>query len=190
MRIGLLTDYVKTYENILSKEECEEVIKEIDKAEWEKHTYYNSITNTATSYDNDLSVSNVVGPSGLDVQNKLWNVINTYIRTDMAEMDRWFSTWAGYSAVRFNKYDPTTEMRVHCDHINSLFDGQRKGVPILTVLGSLNEGYKGGEFVMFEDQVVQMPPGSVVVFPSNFLYPHEVRPIKSGIRYSYVSWVW
>lgn len=190
MKIGLLTDYVKVYENTFTKEECEKVIEENEKADWQKHSYYNPATNTYSSYDNDLSVSKPVGPLGQAVQDKLWDVINTYIRTDMAHMNNWFSSWNGYSQVRFNKYDETTEMRIHCDHINSLFDGQRKGVPVLTILGALNEGYEGGEFVMFEDKIIEMPTGSVVVFPSNFLFPHEVRPIKSGVRHSFVSWVW
>ena len=32
--------------------------------------------------------------------------------------------------------------------------------------------------------------GDVLIFPSNFLYPHKVNSIKKGTRYSFVSWVW
>jgi predicted 2-oxoglutarate/Fe(II)-dependent dioxygenase YbiX len=71
-----------------------------------------------------------------------------------------------------------------------MFDGERKGVPVLTVLGSLNNDYTGGEFVMWEDEVIDLPAGAIAVFPSNFMYPHEVRPVKTGVRYSYVSWAW
>lgn len=189
MKVGLLTDYVKTYTSVFTQEECEKAITEMEDAAWSKHTYHNATSDVVTTYDNDLSVAYVSGPAGRNIQDKLWDVINRYIRKDMGHMP-WFDNWSGYSGVRFNKYDPTTEMRVHCDHIHTLFDGKTKGIPVLTVLGALNQDYTGGEFVMFEDREVEMPPGSVVVFPSNFLYPHEVRPIKSGIRYSYVSWVW
>jgi predicted 2-oxoglutarate/Fe(II)-dependent dioxygenase YbiX len=71
-----------------------------------------------------------------------------------------------------------------------MFDGQRKGIPTLTVLGGLNDDYEGGELMMFGDKQIYLPSGSVIVFPSNFMYPHEVKPVKSGIRYSYVSWSW
>ena len=71
-----------------------------------------------------------------------------------------------------------------------MFDGQRRGIPTLTVLGALNDDYEGGELMMFGDQRVQLLAGSVVVFPSNFMYPHEVKPVKSGVRFSYVSWAW
>ena len=32
--------------------------------------------------------------------------------------------------------------------------------------------------------------GDLLIFPSNFLYPHEVEPVTKGVRYSYVSWIW
>jgi predicted 2-oxoglutarate/Fe(II)-dependent dioxygenase YbiX len=44
--------------------------------------------------------------------------------------------------------------------------------------------------VMFEDTHIPLPAGSVIVFPSVFLYPHRVEPVVEGIRYSLVSWAW
>ena len=32
--------------------------------------------------------------------------------------------------------------------------------------------------------------GDVLIFPSNFMYPHRVTEVKRGIRYSAISWVW
>ena len=32
--------------------------------------------------------------------------------------------------------------------------------------------------------------GDVLIFPSNFLFPHEVKPVKKGTRYSAISWTW
>jgi len=43
---------------------------------------------------------------------------------------------------------------------------------------------------MWERDEIKLPTGSVLVFPSNFLYPHKVCPVKKGVRYSYVSWVY
>ena len=71
-----------------------------------------------------------------------------------------------------------------------MFDGERKGIPTLTVLGGLNDDYEGGELMMFGEHCINLPTGAVVVFPSNFMFPHEVKPVKSGVRYSYVSWTW
>jgi predicted 2-oxoglutarate/Fe(II)-dependent dioxygenase YbiX len=81
-------------------------------------------------------------------------------------------------------------MKLHCDHIHDLFDGQVKGVPILTIVGLLNEDFEGGNFLLWDNENINLETGSVVIFPSNFMYPHRVSTIKSGVRYSFVSWAW
>jgi predicted 2-oxoglutarate/Fe(II)-dependent dioxygenase YbiX len=81
-------------------------------------------------------------------------------------------------------------MHEHCDHIRDIFEGKNRGVPILSVLGVLNEDYTGGEFVMFQDERIELKTGDLMIFPSSFLYPHKVNPVIEGVRYSFVSWVW
>jgi predicted 2-oxoglutarate/Fe(II)-dependent dioxygenase YbiX len=184
-----LADYLKVYEGFIDPEVCKAAVKNLDGAEWTMHTFYDSTTNTYHSYDHELSVSHQEIPEKKTLNMRVWDALHRYVN-DFPEMHEWFGSWSGHSWVRFNRYDPTTQMKLHCDHIHSLFDGERKGVPTLTVLGGLNDDYTGGEFVMWDSEVIKLPAGAVAVFPSNFLYPHEVRPVKSGIRYSYVSWAW
>jgi predicted 2-oxoglutarate/Fe(II)-dependent dioxygenase YbiX len=43
---------------------------------------------------------------------------------------------------------------------------------------------------MFESDIIDLPKGSIMVFPSNFLYPHKVTEVTNGTRYSFVSWCW
>jgi predicted 2-oxoglutarate/Fe(II)-dependent dioxygenase YbiX len=69
-----------------------------------------------------------------------------------------------------------------------MFDGTRKGIPTLSIIGSLNSDYSGGEIVMFEDEIINLNAGDVMIFPSNFLYPHKINPVTTGVRYSFVSW--
>ena len=102
----------------------------------------------------------------------------------------YFNGWSGYSQIRWNRYKEDRKMAEHCDHIQSLFDGDRKGVPTLSCLGCLNDDYEGGDLVFFGDKIVEFKRGDLLIFPSNFLYPHRVEPVKSGVRWSYISWVW
>jgi predicted 2-oxoglutarate/Fe(II)-dependent dioxygenase YbiX len=81
-------------------------------------------------------------------------------------------------------------MAKHVDHIHSMFDGNMKGIPILSIVGMLNDDYEGGEFVMFDDKIIELKQGDILMFPSVFLYPHEVKPVTKGVRDSFVSWVW
>ena len=185
-----LQDYVKRYDNFIGNEIIDGVLKEIQTASWREHQFYQPTTGRMISYEHELAVGWSEGFYAQKLNERLWFALEQYILKDFKDFEAWFSAWSGYSYVRFNKYDPTTQMKLHCDHIHSMFDGERKGIPVLTVLGSLNDDYEGGEFMMFGDQQVEMPAGSVLVFPSNFMYPHEVKPVKSGVRYSYVSWAW
>jgi predicted 2-oxoglutarate/Fe(II)-dependent dioxygenase YbiX len=185
-----LTDYVKVYENHLPIDLCKSACENLIKSNWMEHRFYNSKTGDSISYDHELSVSYDDIPEREEISKQVWFAIERYILKDFASFDAWFPGWNGYTDVRFNRYDETTQMKLHCDHIHSMFDGQRKGVPVLTILGALNDDYEGGELTMFGDQQINLPAGAVVVFPSNFMYPHEVKPVKSGVRFSYVSWTW
>ena len=60
---------------------------------------------------------------------------------------------------------------------------------VLSTVMYLNDDYEGGEIEFVNSGVKIKPPaGSVIFFPSNFLYIHEVHPITSGSRYSLPHW--
>lgn len=185
-----LMDYVKIYENFYEDKLCKAAVKSLKKAEWKTHEFYNYESDSKKSYNNELSVSWTQIPEFEEINNRVWSAIERYILKDFESFSDWFGGWNGYTRIRFNKYDKKTQMKLHCDHIHSMFDGQRKGVPTITVLGCLNNNYEGGELMMFGDHKIDLPAGAVVVFPSNFMYPHEVKPVTKGTRYSFVSWVW
>ena len=62
-----------------------------------------------------------------------------------------------------------------------MFDGERKGIPILSVLGVLNDDYEGGEFVLIDEKLIYQKE-ILLIFPSNFMYPHKVEPVTKYIR--------
>lgn len=209
-----IKDYVKIYNNFMTQEECKEVINLLEENElWQKHNYHSDRENEFVNFKNELSVCNLpFNPKNQEIQDRLWHFINTYITVDLQEnfnlprcddldyqesirnlenSEYWFNSWAGYSAIRYNKYSVDENMKLHCDHIKTLFSNPAfSGIPILSVVGLLNENFDGGEFELFGDEIINIPTGSVIIFPSNFLFPHRVYPVKSGTRYSFVSWVW
>lgn len=185
-----LKDYVKFYD-FLDKNFCDNLVKSIQDNDWNIHTYHSETDKILKSYDTDLSVCLDQNLQQTKIINeKMWNVLNDYIRKDFSYMNDWFSCWNGYSYIRYNRYDVDKEMKLHCDHIQTLFDGSRRGIPTLSILGALNDDYEGGELVFWETEVMELKAGQIMVFPSNFLYPHLVRPVTRGTRYSFVSWCW
>ena len=183
-----LQHYVKHFKDRVDKNLCDTLVREMNEIQFQQHKFYDPTTgkNLTRSGSKELSVSWDDCPSRSILSEKIWYIIKDYlIYVDVS----WFTRWSGYTLPRFNKYDEDKKMALHCDHIHSMFDGKKKGIPILSVLGVLNDDYEGGEFIMFDDTEIKFDKGDVLVFPSLFLYPHKVEPVKSGTRYSYISWV-
>ena len=78
-------------------------------------------------------------------------------------------------------------MKEHIDNIHHSH-GQKQGYPHLTSLIFLNDDYEGGEFILCGEPL-EKKKGSAVVFPSNFMFPHEVQKVTSGNRYSIMTWI-
>jgi len=184
-----IESYLKVYQ-VLSEEDCIKTVNALEEKEkeFQTHQFYNASNNTHHSYEHELSVAYSQIETKDLIMKEMWNTLKKYL-ADL-DMKGWFVSWNGYSEVRFNRYRTDTQMKLHCDHIHSMFDGQRKGIPTLSILGSLNNDYEGGELVFWDDTTVELKAGEIMIFPSNFLYPHEVKLVTEGTRYSYVSWAW
>ena len=57
----------------------------------------------------------------------------------------------------------------------------------------VNDDYEGGDlefgFLHTEKKLIIKPKkNSMVIWPSNWMYPHSVRPVTKGERYSVVAW--
>ncbi len=183
-----LEAYIKTYK-MLDEETCKQTIKEIEEIHWSQHTFYNVTDGSygTRSGEKELDIGYSQTSTKNVIMQKIWDSYLNYVK-DLNFS--WWSSWSGYTEVRFNRYKETRLMAEHCDHIHSIFEGERKGIPVMTALGSLNDDYKGGEFVMFEDTVIPFKAGEIKIFPSCFLFPHRIDPVTEGTRYSFVSWAW
>ena len=186
-----LEDYVKIYPSTLSNEFCDKVLAELKHAQWDKNRFYDNTTDTVDEPDTEEHPNSNMCLDDIYANKEIisifWQSIYTYINQLNAP---YFSTWNGFTTPRHNKYNENEVMPLHCDHIHGIFDGNKKGVPILSVLASLNDGYEGGELIMFKDTVIPMEKGAVVIFPSSFMYPHKVSPVIKGVRHTCVSWVY
>ena len=178
-------------QNIIPKKLCQQTIKEIAKKEWLKHLWYNNEKGSLNSEPNRECQM----LRSTQVQQ---DTFAPYLIKALKEYQRIYSVYGGrsgvnwlnnLSALKFNKYHQGSMMRKHYDHIHSIFDGTKKGVPIISVIIQLNEGYKGAEFYL-RDKEIPLKTGDVLFFPSNFMYWHEVKEIRKGIRYSIACWAW
>ena len=185
-----LLDYVLVVKNAVSKDTCEHTITDLATIKWQHNHFRNYDQQKSVNPGEEELYTNVEDQFVVTDSVLLKNVYDSLVQY----MDKFkgpgFNGWHGFSAIKFNQYQPTAIMTEHCDHIHGLFDGERKGIPILSVVGLLNDNYIGGNFVMFEDTVIELEAGDILIFPSVFMYKHRVEPILTGTRNSFVSWVW
>jgi hypothetical protein len=57
----------------------------------------------------------------------------------------------------------------------------------------LNNDYEGGNLCFRNpdgsgEWELEVKPNRMIIWPSNFLYPHTVKPVTKGMRYSVVAW--
>jgi len=187
-------DYIDDYimiQNLIPTQLCRSLIREssLPERKWSKHSWYN--------YGQGDSYS--MGDKELDIiysTNEQFQQLLKYLKEAVQNYQQKYSApnqGTGHiaikhiSLVRFNRYKAGTRMRLHHDHIHDLFDGKLRGIPILSFVGLLNDNYEGGAF-MCREKEIKLIRGDILLFPSNFMYPHEVKEITKGIRYSFVSW--
>tara|TARA_R100000781_G_scaffold5995_1_gene6421 strand:+ start:113 stop:658 length:546 start_codon:yes stop_codon:yes gene_type:complete len=118
-----------------------------------------------------------------------WNYIKTEIERIYifykAKFPRMMSS--KINQIDLLKYSSGQKYEVHTDHYNT-------SPRHLSIIINLNDDYEGGDLI-FTDQRekeikrLKLGKGSVVFFPSNFMYPHGIQPITKGIRYSIVAWL-
>lgn len=86
------------------------------------------------------------------------------------------------------KYEEGDYYKVHTDN-------HTKFHRTLSIILYLNDDYEGGSVIFkcprTNETMLEVPrkSGRVIIFPSNFLYPHAVQNVKKGCRYSIVSWL-
>lgn len=189
-----LKEYILHLDNWIPKNICNKSIKELSKDEtWKQHQYH-SFKNPDELFDqNGKKELDVCYGNNLtylqELHQLIWKALEKYIVIEKKGGDH-FDGWVGFNKIRFNRYRNNQVMSKHIDHIHNLFTGERRGIPILSIVGVLNNDYDGGEFIMFDDYKIKFKAGDIIIFPSVFLYPHLVKPVTKGTRYSLVSWAW
>ena len=84
------------------------------------------------------------------------------------------------------KYEDTGFYTWHTDHCEKI-------PRTMSCILLLNNDYEGGNLCFRNpdgsgEWEVEVKPNRIIVWPSNFLYPHTVKPITKGKRYSVVAW--
>lgn len=88
--------------------------------------------------------------------------------------------------IEILKYENTGFYTWHVDHFATL-------PRTMSCILLLNNDYEGGNLCFRNpdgsgEWEVEVKPNRMIIWPSNFLYPHTVKPVTKGKRYSVVAW--
>jgi predicted 2-oxoglutarate/Fe(II)-dependent dioxygenase YbiX len=180
-----LDQYIKVFDNVLSADVCDSVLREYGSTNEWVHT---AIDKNGV----DKSVRNVMAipMSSSDVINRhreVRSALDAEIFTAAGKVVDGYSNFtpcpiqgdSGYDLLRYE------EGGFYSTHIDSSTGLLRT----LSCSFMLNDDYEGGEWEFFNGALKMKPPrGSAIAFPSNFLYPHGIAPVTKGTRFSIVTW--
>jgi hypothetical protein len=88
--------------------------------------------------------------------------------------------------IEILKYENTGFYTWHVDHFATI-------PRTMSCILLLNNDYEGGNLCFrnpdgSDEWEVEVKPNRMIIWPSNFLYPHTVKPVTKGTRYSVVAW--
>ena len=185
-----IKDYIQITK-VMPDQFCDELIIEMEKTPWTLHSWYDATAfyegkNPVAQYEKELSVQFCSDEQAKTIIPYVDKALQPYHVKHSGKEN--LTLFTRLSRIRFDKYEPGTLMRLHIDHIHDIFDGKIKGIPVVSIVGCLNDDFEGADFILCGEKI-SLKKGDILLFPSNFMYPHQVTEATKGIRYSFVGWV-
>jgi predicted 2-oxoglutarate/Fe(II)-dependent dioxygenase YbiX len=186
MQYPNLENYIYIVKNVLSNEVCDEILDEfINSDEWidtvvGKGEINKNIRNCQTI---GISYSSII-QNNKDIRHKLDNAIFDGASKCIKDYNIKFPHCkieedSGYELLKY------PEGCFYTEHTDS-FKARPRAVSCSFIL---NNDFEGGEFAFFNREIkYKLEKGDALLFPSNFMYPHEVMPVTKGTRYSIITW--
>jgi hypothetical protein len=180
-----LRDYIVVFENIISDELCDEVLTEYGNDK----NWINTVVSGGTRRDvrrcdainiSDACIIEQNQGKRKSIDDKLFGCAGEAIKKYNEKFK--YARIQGDSGYTLLRYQEDEFYSQHTDHF-------LQAPRIVSCSFTLNDNFEGGEFGFFNRELVYKPPkGSALMFPSNFLYPHEVLPVTRRVRYSIITW--
>lgn len=180
-----LENYIVVIEKAVPHDLCDLIISEYKTSEkWESATIRGGHNSEIRKCETiNLSLINVIEENKntrQQIDHELFGVASKVINEYKSKFtDCTIDQDTGYELLRYETGCFYTE------HTDSFIERPRS----VSCSFALNDDYQGGEFSFFKGEVKRcLKKGDAILFPSNFMYPHEILPVTSGTRYSIVTW--
>ena len=185
MEYGKLEDYIYVVKNAIDNQTCDEILNEfINSDEWVNTEIASGINKNVRNCQTIVISYPHVLQINKDIRHKLDMAIFDGAAKCITEYNIKFPHCkieedSGYELLRYG------EGCFYTEHTDS-FKARPRAVSCSFIL---NDDFEGGEFAFFNKELkYKLEKGDALLFPSNFMYPHEVLPVTNGTRYSIITW--
>jgi len=186
-----LKDHIKIYDDFINEEQLKDLMDFAVKQEYYKGRIVTGDNQEVEDKSRRIVEGTSLSPTDKSMTNVFWfHIIRKLVHAKYKEYSKNLNVdCLNIHPPELLKYTPGGHFRPHIDHCQVY-------PRTLSAVVFLNEDYTGGELVFPEHNgpkiyfKVEKKPGRCVIFPSNFLYPHSVTPVETGVRYSIVTWMY
>lgn len=175
-----LKDFIKVYSKVLPDVLCNDILDMFkDSDRWVKSTLADPRGEKA---EPDYRLCGIIPLSEYTISNALipymQEIIKRY-KSEFKKSGQGMKMGTGFDLLRY------TEGEYYKEHSDAGDNYNR----IMTAAMVINDDYEGGAFTFYNGELkFDLKKGDIIMFPSNFMYPHQVQAITKGTRYSIVTW--
>jgi predicted 2-oxoglutarate/Fe(II)-dependent dioxygenase YbiX len=184
--INILEDFIIIVKNVIPPELCDAILDEYKNCnDWQDPPKVDSDARLSrgrkcqviyTSEKDNLLYNNIRTQLDNEIFTFVAKCLETYVTkfpTCVVSQD------TGYDLLKYATND------YYKQHTDSFLGNPRETSCSLL----LNDDFEGGEFAFFDGQLkYKLNKGDALMFPSNFMFPHEVMKVTEGTRYAIITW--
>ena len=189
------TDFIETYENSVSEELCNELIKWFDFCSDRNFTEHNmpfSVNKTGhqARFRSDESITTPCGPPissfslSVEICNAYWDVLNKCYNEYIAKYDL---DNLQLSSFKFKLHKVKEGQGYHIFHHET--EGAREARRILAWMTYLKVPEEGGETeFLHQSKRIEPVVGRTLIWPAYFTHLHRGNPPLKGEKYYITGW--
>lgn len=191
-----LDSYIKVYDDVLGVEQISSIIK------WSKKIKFKSggvsDQNLVNKKIRDVELYDIHEVSNESHTRVHWRNYLTALIVNLIKNDYEKSLMAApFDGTGFTGIGEMSLLKYgKGGHYNFHIDSFTNAPRILSIIILLNDDYIGGELVFCDNltkkeiKKIKTKSGKIIIWPSNFMFPHQIKEITEGTRYSIVAWAY
>jgi predicted 2-oxoglutarate/Fe(II)-dependent dioxygenase YbiX len=186
MQHNKLEDYIYVVKNALSLNLCDEILNEFKNSNEWQDTIVGSGTINKDIRNCEIIV--ISYPSIIQKNSEIRHKIDNAIFDGAAKCIQEYNTKFPHCRIEEDSGYELLKYPEGCFYIEHT-DSFKAAPRAISCSFMVNDDFEGGEFAFFNRELkYKLEKGDALLFPSNFMYPHEVMLVTKGTRYSIITW--